>query len=157
VALADGNRERLAREPRLVEATPLPGRVGNGPGLLVLEPDAGRESEPEAVRVLRDRIDAQPLAHGVEEDVARLDDRRVEVDRPMPPRPPAAEEVVAERDAAAARKARGWRRRPAFECRGRDRDLEGRPGWELSLHGAVVQGMLRILDQIAPLVPSDAA
>src|SRR5206468_13056109 len=107
VALAAGDREGLAREPRLVEPTALPLRVGDGPGLLVLETDAGRDAEPEAVGVLGDRIHAQPLTHRVEEHVARLDDRRVEADRAMPPLPPAAEEVVAERDAAAARDTRG--------------------------------------------------
>src|SRR5262249_52688538 len=105
--------EGLAREPRLVEPAAFPLRVGDGPGLLVLETDAGRDAEAEAAGVLRDRIHAQALAHRVEEHVARLDDRGVEADRPVPSFPPAAEEVVPEGYAAAARDAGAGRRRAA--------------------------------------------
>src|SRR5439155_25085082 len=91
VSLADGDRERFAGEPRLVEATALPLRVGDGPGLLVLETDTGRQPEPETAGVLGDRVHAQPLTHRVEEHVARLHDRRVEAHRPMSTLPPAPE------------------------------------------------------------------
>ena len=53
------------------------------PPLLVVERDAGRRAEAETARVLGDRVDAEPLPDLVEEDVARLDDRLVQV-RPQP-------------------------------------------------------------------------
>src|SRR5262245_56821022 len=75
VALADRDRQRLAREPRLLEDTPLPRRVRDGARLLMIERDAGLLAEAEAARVARQRIDPEPRADRVEERVARLDDR----------------------------------------------------------------------------------
>src|SRR5262249_14080424 len=102
VALPDRYRQSLAGEPGTMEPALLPLRVGNRAALLVLEPDAGREPETQAPRVLGDEVHAEPLSGLVEEDVARLDDGLVEAHVAVPAMAPAAEEVVAERNAAPA-------------------------------------------------------
>src|SRR5439155_11709538 len=75
VSLADRDRERLAGEPRLVEAAALPLRIGDRARLLVFEADAGREAEAQAARVLGDAVDAETLARLVEEGLRRIDGR----------------------------------------------------------------------------------
>src|SRR5206468_13120012 len=147
--------ERLALEPGLVEAPPLPRRVGDRPALLVREGDASGEAEPEAMRVLRDPVDAEPAPRLVEEHVARLDDGLVQVHGAVPPLLPAVEEMVAERDAARAGHAGEGGHRALLERAGRDRDLEGRAGREHPLDGAVVERVLPVLDQRAPLRTAD--
>src|SRR6266481_6312717 len=101
VALADRDRERLAGVPRLAEALPFPRAARDDAAALVLERDAGRRAEPEAVRVLGDRVDAEPLPDLIEEDVARAHQRLVHVHVAVPLRAPATELAIAEPDAAA--------------------------------------------------------
>src|SRR5262249_61318261 len=84
VRLADHAREGLAGEPRLLEPALLPRGARDRARILVVEPDAGREAEAEVVRPLCHQVDAEALAHLVEVDVARLDDRLVEGDRAVP-------------------------------------------------------------------------
>jgi len=123
----------------------------------VLEADAGRQAEAEPACVLGDAVDAEALTRLVEEHVARLDDRAVEAHAAVPTLFPAAEEVAAELDAAGAGDPPGRRDGSCLERPRRHRDLEGRAGRELPLHGAVVQGPLAVLDERSPLVGPDAA
>src|SRR6266436_1564298 len=157
VALADRDRERLALEPGLAEAPPLPLRVRDRPGLLVREGDAGGTPKPQAMRVLGDPIDAQPAPNLVEEHVARLDDGLVQVDGAVPALLPAVEEMVPEGHAARAGDAREGGHHAFLQRARGDRDLEGRAGGEHALHGAVVERVLPVLDQRAPLRAPDAA
>src|SRR5207247_8739579 len=140
VALADRHRKRLALEPRLAEAPPLPLGVRDRADLLVREGDAGGEPEPEPMRVLGDPIDAQPAPHLVEEYVARLDDGLVQVDGAVPALLPAAEEMVAEGDAARAGHARERRHHAFLQRARRDRDLEGRAGGNTPCTARLLRG-----------------
>ena len=65
--------------------------------------------------------------------------------------------MLAEGDAARAGHARERRHHAFLQRARRDRDLEGRAGGEHALHGAVVEGVLLVLDQRAPLRAPDAA
>src|SRR5207237_9342022 len=131
--------------------------VARGAAAPSVGPGAGRAAEPETVGVLGDAVGAESASHLIEEDVARLDDRPVEVHAAVAALLPAAEEVIAERDAARAGHAGERGHDALLERPGRDGDLEGRPGRELALHGAVVQRMLRVLHERAPLVAPAAA
>src|SRR5262245_36924767 len=75
VPLADRAGEAFAGEPRLLEPSLLPGGARDRARILVVEPDAGGEAESEVVRPFRHQVDPETLAHLVEVDVARLDDR----------------------------------------------------------------------------------
>ena len=157
VPLPDRRRHGLARHPRPLEPAQLPLRVGNDARLLVLQADARRRAQAEAARPRRDGVDPEPLAELVEEHVARLDDRLVKGDRPVSAVPPAAEEVIAERHAAAAVDARLRSDGALLEAGGRHHHLEGRSRRILSLDGAIVQRLQRVLHQRAPLGRLDAA
>src|SRR5262249_10794622 len=107
--------------------------------------------EPELARVLRDAVDAEPTPDLVEEHVAGLHDRPVQVHAAVATLLPAPEEVIPERDAAGAGDPGKRRDDALLEGAGRDGHLERGAGWELALHGAVGERMLAVLDERAPL------
>ena len=78
-ALADGHRDGLARIPVLAEVADLPLAGGHQPFGLVRKIDAGLVAIADHLGVLRDAIDAQPVAHVVEERVAGLHQALVQI------------------------------------------------------------------------------
>src|SRR5262249_42563924 len=152
------HREGRAGEPGTMEPALLPLRVGNRACLLVLEPDPGGEPETEAPRVLGDQVDAEALSGLVEEHVARLDDGLVEAHVTVPAMAPAAEEVVAERNATAAAAARAGGgggappppRPPTHHCEGGAGRIRPPPP-------RVAAGLQRPRDPPPPLGVPDAA
>ena len=100
VALADADRDRLARIPLLLEAPLLPRRRRQDAHLLALDVDAGDLAEAEGLHEVVDRVDAEVVGELVVIDVARLDDRLVHVDRTERHLVAVAEAVAAEHEEA---------------------------------------------------------
>src|SRR5687767_3009774 len=96
IALADCNRERFTRKPRLAESLFFPFAVGDDAALFVVESGSGLLSQTERACPFCDPIYADPLPGLVEIDVARLDDRLVQIDRAMSLFLPVAERPIAE-------------------------------------------------------------
>src|SRR2546426_6123411 len=117
-ALADRQVDRLARRPAAAVGT------RHQAVLLALELDPGRRAEAEGARVAHERHAADLQARLVEEDVARLHDRALEVDRAVAALLPVFERRGAQMELAGALGPVGGRERALLERRGRDEDLE---------------------------------
>src|SRR5213079_512365 len=117
-ALADRQVDRLAQRPG---AARWPRHQAE---LLTLELDPGRSAEAEGAGVARDGRATDLQARLVEEDVARLHDRALEVDRAVAALLPVFERRGAQMELAGALGPVGGRERALLERRGRDEDLE---------------------------------
>src|SRR5690606_9382993 len=107
VALADAGDDRLAREPDLIlrplELLALPLTRRHDPADLAVDVDAGRRPEAERVERVGEVVDAEADGEIVEIDVARLNERVVQIDVAVPLRPPVAIAVRVARQAEEAR------------------------------------------------------
>src|SRR5208337_1330730 len=157
VTLADGDGERFRRIPSLVEALLLPRRRRNGAGILVIEIDAGLDSETELIGPFRNPIDAELLSNVVKIDVARPHDRIVELDGAVARFAPAMILASAEPHSAGAVVGGIGTKRAFLESCDRIDNFEGRAGRINSLDDAIFQWMVRVGGQFAPRRRLDAA
>src|SRR5208282_173458 len=157
VTLADGDGERFRRIPSLVEALLLPRRRRNGAGILVIEIDAGLDSETELIGPFRNPIDAELLSNVVKIDVARPHDRIVELDGAVARFAPAMILASAEPHSAGAVVGGIGTKRAFLESCDRIDNFEGRAGRINSLDDAIFQRMVRVGGQFAPRRRLDAA
>ena len=93
-ALADRHVDGIVSLPLAMIFAHHPVRVGDGPVALVVERQIELLAESHRADHRRQLVRADAQAHGVEIDVAAVDDRRVHIDRTMPP--VAVESVVPE-------------------------------------------------------------
>ena len=121
-------------------------RAGDGttPARFARQIDAGAPAESREFRIVGDVIDADPVAHVIEVDVARVDDSAQHVHCPVASRQVAAIILPVE-----ARPARAVGRPvriddSGFQAGQRHDRLKGRPGGELRLNRAIQEGLVRI-------------
>ena len=100
VALADADRRRLAREPRLLESLLLPGRRGQQTGLLVRQVDAGEVAKAPGHHEVVNAVHAQIVGGAVVIGVGRDHDGLVQVHAAVSLRLGVAEAVLAQHPVA---------------------------------------------------------
>ncbi len=156
-SLSDGNRYGFAHLPRLFHPGQLPALRGNQTLSLMGQLNAGRVAQAEPFRVVRDAIHAQLFPDGVKIDVARLHQRPVQIDRPVPVFSPAAIGPVAQNKRSVAVDPGFGGDHPLFQRRRRHDQLVGRAGRILPGNRPVGHGFQRILLQLFPLFTGNAA
>ncbi len=152
LALADADRNRLARIPLLVRRAHLP--LGRGHEALVLagQVDAGLPHQPEQLGVPVDRVDLHQVRDRVEVDVARLLDRVPQIERAVPFLLVAVEDVAVELLRARAGDTIIGRDEAFGERRDGHEDLERGSGRVSSLDEPVLQRPGRVGRERGPLV-----
>ncbi len=156
VALADRRVQRIAGPHDLAEAFHLPGGRGNRTAPLAGHLEIELLAQPQPVRHVGDRIDADPAPDLVEEDVARHLQRIGDGDRPVAAAAMAMEGVAAQAQRAAAADARRSVDRPGLQPRQARHHLEGRAGGVLAGQRLVEQGLERIGVHLVPAPLAEA-
>ena len=153
-SLPDRDGDRLARVPGVLPHGDAPLRRGHDAPFLVREVDAARAAEAEVLSRLRDRVDSEALAHRVEVRVTGDLEGRREVDAPV--LAVAAERTAVEGEAAGTEDAL-LRVDPVLEDRVRHERLPRRARRVEVLQDAVVEGTVRVREDLVPLGARHAA
>ena len=160
VALPDTQRDGLAGIPALllgafvVALLPVGGRQHAGE--LAVEVDLGAAAEAKGFELVVDQIHAHLAGQRVEVDVARLDDRALHVHRAQALVAVAAEDMTAKDEAAAIVDHRGRAALATVQRRNRHEGLEGGARRVGAAQGAVEQGLVQALVELAPALVVDA-
>src|SRR6266404_303870 len=157
-ALADGYGDGFTGVPFAVEHALHPFFARNQTGFFRWQIDAGAMSEAQMRCIVGNSVDAEALPDVVEENIARLHDRFVQIHEAVRtlPENPALELATIESGVGRTKSGEAGRGNFVFEHGGGHDDLEYRAGRELCLDCAIQERLCRIVVQLLPFLVGDA-